>query len=62
MSEEKAMEQSRVVRLRRILIAALSVGLILMIPVDTTESFESTYQLPIQKEKTEVVISQTIQL
>jgi hypothetical protein len=62
MSEEKAMEQSRVVRLRLILIAALSVGLILMIPVDTTESFESTYQLPIQKEKTEVVISQTIQL
>lgn len=69
MSEEKAIERSRVVRLRLILIVALLVGLILMIPVDTIESFESTqvpmqkeYQVPIQKEKTEVVISQTFQL
>ena len=53
-----------------VLVAVLLAGLIFMIPVNTLESFGSTYQVamqkeyqvPIQKEKTEVVISQTFQL
>ena len=45
-----------------LIFAALLVGLILMIPVNTIESFESAYQVPVQEEKTEVVISQTFQL
>ena len=44
------------------LVIVLLVGLILMIPVNTIESFESAYQVPVQEEKNEVVISQTFQL